>query len=255
MNVLRYKTITHSRSELKKKNFFLRIKLLFVLLVLGMVTYIINNDQAYLEKLDDSQINGFALIGNNQFTSYEDIKDKLLKMGTLKGFWGQDIDEIKEQIVTIPWVKNAVIRKIWPDRLSIWITEYEPVALWNETSAVSKEGIVFKLPLDKIETDSLPKLFGPDYQSLLVLETWEHIYNYLKKQDIILKKLSIDNRGAWEATLDNGVTLILGRGDWVRKLETFSTVYPQIEVPENKKLSYIDLRYGVGAAIGLVDAN
>ena len=46
------------------------------------------------------------------------MQDVLLKMGTLKGFWGQDVKQIQEQLETIPWVKGAVVRKIWPNRLS-----------------------------------------------------------------------------------------------------------------------------------------
>ncbi|WP_073454729.1 FtsQ-type POTRA domain-containing protein [Enterococcus faecium] len=34
-------------------------------------------------------------------------------MGSLKGFWGQDVKQIQEQLETIPWVKGAVVRKIW----------------------------------------------------------------------------------------------------------------------------------------------
>ena len=37
-----------------------------------------------------------------------DVQDVLLKMGSLKGFWGQDVKQIQEQLETIPWVKGAV---------------------------------------------------------------------------------------------------------------------------------------------------
>lgn len=67
--------------------------------------------------------------------------------------------------------------------------------------------------------------------------------------------MKIDARGAWQIVLDNDVTLRLGRGDWKTKLERFATIYPQIEVPEHKRLSYVDLRYNVGAAVGIVDAD
>ena len=56
----------------------------------------------------------------------------------LKGFWGQDVKQIQEQLETIPWVKGAVVRKIWPNRLSIWLSEYQPVAIWNKTEFVTK---------------------------------------------------------------------------------------------------------------------
>ncbi|PRM00854.1 Cell division protein FtsQ [Haemophilus influenzae] len=67
------------------------------------------------------------------------------------------------------------------------------------------------------------------------------------------KGINIDDRGAWQVQLDNDIVLKLGRGDWKSKLERFVTIYPQIDVPENKKIDYIDLRYTTGAAVGMVD--
>ena len=53
--------------------------------------------------------------------------------------------------------------------------------------------------------------------------------------------------------LDNDIVLKLGRDEWKTKLERFVTIYPQIEVPENKKIEYVDLRYPAGAAVGMAD--
>ena len=49
--------------------------------------------------------------------------------------------------------------------------------------------------------------------------------------------------------------LRLGRGEWKSKLGRFVTIYPQIEVPEGKKIDYIDLRYESGAAVGISENN
>ena len=70
---------------------------------------------------------------------------------------------------------------------------------------------------------------------------------------MILKSVTIDERGAWEIVLDNNITLKLGRGEWKPKIERFVTIYSQIEVPENKQIDYVDLRYKVGAAVSFVD--
>ncbi len=61
------------------------------------------------------------------------------------------------------------------------------------------------------------------------------------------KGINIDDRGAWQVQLDNDIVLKLGRGDWKSKLERFVKIYPQIDVPENKKIDYIDLRYTAGS--------
>ena len=145
------------------------------------------------------------------------------------------------------------MRKIWPNRLSIWITEYQPVAFWNQNQFVTQDGVVFQLPIERLKENTLPYLGGPDYQSLKVLEAWNQIYADFKSKNLSAKGMNIDERGAWQVTLDNDIVLKLGRGEWKSKLERFVTIYPQVDVPENKKIDYIDLRYAAGAAVGMAD--
>ena len=255
MNLLKRKTTQNIRYGEPKPKVFVQIKLLLVLLCVGIVFYSYSNWQSFLEKLDSKPISAFALVGTPTFTTDADVRDVLLKMGGLKGFFGQDADIIREQIETMPWVKGAVVRKMWPNKLSIWVTEYKPVAIWNESDFLSDDGVVFQLPMNKLKDTHLPRLAGPDFQSEKVLDAWNRIYADLKQKGLNLKAVAIDARGAWKVVLDNDVVLKLGRGDWKNKLERFVTIYPQIEIPENKRLSYVDLRYASGASVGMVDAN
>ncbi|MGC7560604.1 cell division protein FtsQ/DivIB [Pasteurella sp. PK-2025] len=229
------------------------IKIVIFLLCLGVFFYVYSNWQRLLEALDDRPINAFILTNQPQFTTYDDVRDSVLKMGGLKGFFGQDIDVVREQIETMPWIKGAIVRKIWPDKLSIAVVEHQPVAIWNEGEFLSREGAIFQLPMDKLQDKNLPHLSGPDYQSEQVLEAWHQVNANLQQKGLKLKAVAIDDRGAWQIVLENNLVLKLGRGEWKTKLDRFVTIYPQIEVPENKKLSYVDLRYRVGAAVGFVD--
>ena len=95
--------------------------------------------------------------------------------------------------------------------------------------------VLFSASLCTFNGKNLPYLGGPDYQSLKVIETWNQIYVNLKSNNIMAKGVNIDDRGAWQVQLDNDIVLKLGRGDWKSKLERFVTIYPQIDVPENKK--------------------
>ncbi|ARU65408.1 cell division protein FtsQ [Histophilus somni] len=255
--------ITHKVTEnlkvTKRKSYrFVNIKFIVMLLLVAILIFIVSNRQSILEKLDDSSINSFAIAGITNFTDDNDVREVLSRIsdsGELKGFFGQDIDLVKQQIEMIPWVKSVAVRKIWPNRLSIWVTEHLPIARWNETEFLSSEGIIFQLPISKLKTQGLPHLSGPDHKSAEVLEAWNKIYLDLKRKNLLLKKIAINERGSWQIVLENDVVLKLGRGEWKDKLDRFFTIYPQIEIPENKKLSYVDLRYGVGAAIGVVDSD
>lgn len=253
MNILKRKTPQNIRFGEQKPKYYFHIRAFLALLGILFAFGIYFNWQTLLDKMDDKPISGFALAGQKVFTTDADIKESLLKMGALKGFWGQDVEPIQAQIEALSWVKSSIVRKIWPNRLSIWITEYQPVAFWNQNQFVTQDGVVFQLPIERLKENTLPYLGGPDYQSLKVLEAWNQIYAYFKSKNLIAKGMNIDERGAWQVTLDNDIVLKLGRGEWKSKLERFVTIYPQVDVPENKKIDYVDLRYAAGAAVGMAD--
>lgn len=253
--IKRKNTVKKARTHDFKARSLIQVKPLLVLLCVGILYYAYSNWQNWLEKLDDKPISSFALLGTPKFTTNADVRDLIIKMGDLKGFFGQDVDKIREQIQSMPWVKGAVVRKIWPDRLSIFVSEYTPIAYWNDDRFLSSDGAVFKLPLEKLKQKDMPRLFGPDYQSAVVWDAWNKIFNELKTKNLNLKSVAIDERGSWDITLDNDITLKLGRGEWKSKIDRFVTIYPQIEVPENKRINYVDLRYKVGAAVNFIEIN
>lgn len=222
--------------------------LIVPILLFGYVVY--HNWQNWLEKLDSTPIQAYALTNRTQFTTNADIRETLARLPNLKGYFGQNIQEIEQVLRQIPWVKDVVVRKMYPDRLGIGLVEYRPVAVWNELNFLSDQGIVFSLPKGRFEAKGLPILSGPDSEAKKALEAWAKITQDLKVRNLELKSLALDNRGAWEITLSNDVVLKLGRGDWLPKIDRFILLFPQIEVPQGKRLDYVDLRYEHGAAVG-----
>lgn len=224
---------------------------LFVVTVI-LLSSIYQDPQKWLEKLDRMPIKAYALSGNLRFTQNGDIRNAFMDP-QLKGFFAQDIKEVEQKLLSISWIKEVAVRKIYPDRLSITLSEHTPTAIWNTNQLLSEQGVVFSLPPDRFNGEHLPKLFGPDNQSKLVLSAWHKIGQDLALRNLRLKSLEVDIRGAWRILLDNNIQLRLGRGDWLPKIDRFVEVYPQIEIPEGKRLSYVDLRYEHGVAVGFDD--
>ena len=48
-----------------------------------------------------------------------------------------DVDDVRRRLMTIPLVKNANVRKLFPSRLVIEVREREPYALWQKDGSVS----------------------------------------------------------------------------------------------------------------------
>jgi cell division protein FtsQ len=76
------------------------------------------------------------------------------------GFFRFDVNELKLRLEKHPWVKEASIKRLWPESLSLKLTEYTVIARWNESELLSQGGGVFQ-PMDLSNLQSLPQLFGP----------------------------------------------------------------------------------------------
>lgn len=229
---------------------FIKPSIMLLCLVFALMLY--KNGSKWLGSLDSTPIKSFALTHKTRFTTDTDIREILSSEPALKGYFGQDIQAIKQRFLDIPWVRDVVVRKVYPNRLSITLLEHQVAARWNDGQFLSDQGVVFTIPNDRIDSESLPVLFGPDSEGKVVLEAWTKIKQDLMLRNLGLDSVTMDSRGAWTIVLDNGVKLILGRGDWLPKIDRFVAVFPHIEVPSGQRLSYVDLRYEYGASVGFV---
>ena len=224
-----------------------RICIAICLIIFG-VGYV--NWPNWLSIFDKEPIKSYALTHKAKFTTNEDIRGILAQEPQLKGYFAQDIQDIKLRFLKLPWVKDIVVRKIYPNRLGITLVEYTPVAVWNDKQLVSDDGVVFELPAGRFDSAGLPYLYGLDSEAKNVLNAWHRIKKDLESRNMGLKAVARDDRGSWIITLVNGLELKLGRGDWLSKMDRFVAIFPHIQIPEGKRLAYVDLRYEHGASVG-----
>ncbi|MBV9890485.1 MAG: FtsQ-type POTRA domain-containing protein, partial [Rhizobacter sp.] len=45
-----------------------------------------------------------------------------------------DLAAAKRAFESVPWVRVAVVRRVWPDRLRVRLEEHKPVAIWGVDS-------------------------------------------------------------------------------------------------------------------------
>ncbi len=238
------------KNTIFKKWFF--TSLLFILALIAVMN---TPWQSILESLNKEPLDSITLKGDPIYTTSEDIQDALEKMGGLKSFLAQDTQQVKNQIAQLPWIRSLVVHKQWPNKLYFWVRDYIPVAMWNGNNFLSKDGVIFSLPAHKNYPKNLPNLNGPDHKTQLLLSVWDAMYKRLQQQHLTLKELYLTDRGAWTAVINDGMVLKLGRSNWEDKLAIFFKIYPNIEIPINKKLAYVDLRYSSGAAVKWIDSD
>jgi cell division protein FtsQ len=165
----------------------------------------------------------------------------------------QDVNIIQSQIERLPWIKQASVRKQWPDELKIHLVEFVPIARWNDQHMMDTDGNSFSVPADRTSKQVLPMLYGPEGSESEVLQGFRDMGQVLAKDKFTLKEAAMTARRSWQLTLNNDIKLNLGRGDTMKRLARFVELYPVLQQQaqvDGKEISYVDLRYDSGAAVG-----
>ena len=85
-------------------------------------------------KRDSLMSSGFSISKINVISKgrvpEEDIR-KILDFKNGDYLFDVKINETQKKIETLPWVKRALVRRLWPDQVVIQIVEREPFALWQ----------------------------------------------------------------------------------------------------------------------------
>jgi cell division protein FtsQ len=180
-------------------------------------------------------------------------------MPHLRGnFFTMDLAQARAAFEQVPWVRHAVVRRVWPNRLVVSLEEHQPVALWegdeNSDKMVNSHGEVFEANVGDVEDDSLPQFAGPEGTSAQVLDMYRRLQPLFAAMDTEMTVLRLSGRGSWKADLDDGATLELGRGtqdEVVERTRRFIRTLPQVLHKFNAPLEGADLRHAEGYAVKL----
>jgi len=165
------------------------------------------------------------------------------------GYFNVNVEQVREVVEQLPWVDKASVRRVWPDGLSINVVEQQPVAVSEKSGLINSEGEVFK-PVDNYYSSSLPVFEGSESLNKLMLNKYyemNKVFALINQKIIYLK---FDDRHAIELKLDNGLKIVLGRDDTIKRLERLIRIYKKVLAVRINEIEKIDLRYTNGMAIG-----
>ena len=166
-------------------------------------------------------------------------------------FFTLDIDKIRAAFGKLPWVKEAEIRRRWPDTLDIKVNEHKAVARWHENGLVGAEGEWFDAASDQV----LPILNGPAGSQKEMGEMLLSIRDILVRAGLVPTKVHMSERRAWRVELNNGVWLELGRGNVEQRVTRFSSYWRGTLASLPYPIKYVDLRYPNGFAVRVSNSN
>jgi cell division protein FtsQ len=169
-----------------------------------------------------------------------------------------DLAAARRAFEAVPWVRHAIVQRIWPNRLAVRLEEHRPVALWTADAAsdklVNSFGEVFDANLGDVEDDGLPSLQGPAGSAAHMLALLQRLAPVLTPLDARIETLELSNRGSWRAELDSGARIELGRGsdeEVLARTLRFVATLAQVTERHQRPLEYADLRHNDGYAVRL----
>jgi cell division protein FtsQ len=175
-------------------------------------------------------------------------------------FFTVSLQATREAFESVPWVRNAVVRREFPNRLRVLLREHQPAAFWGaegDSKLVNDVGEVFEANSGDIEQDELPRLLGPDGQSAQVLRMYRTLKPLFEPLDLGVEQLALTPHGSWNAQLDSGAVIELGRGseqELVERTKRFVQTLTQVASRYNRRADALvsaDLRHGDGYALRL----
>jgi cell division protein FtsQ len=164
------------------------------------------------------------------------------------GFFGVDVDLIKERVQQSPWVNRVFVQRVWPEQVLITLEERDPIARWNKNSLLSESGELFT-PDRSSYPENLPEFIGPEGQQIQMLQYFKKMNSLVMPLHLKILRLELLSSQAWNLTFDNGVKLSVGHKDVLTHIGHFVKVYPKIVGNRASDVDYVDLRYPNGLAV------
>lgn len=164
------------------------------------------------------------------------------------GFFSCDMARLRNAVLAMPWVEDVSIRRVWPDKLSMTVTEEVPLARWGERGLINVNARVFTPP--SIEGfEGLVRLSGPAGSEQRVAGFFEAAVPPARARGLTIREVRLDARRHWWILFDGDLTLSLGHEDVARRLAQFFRVYPSLVAEPDHRPERVDMRYAHGFAV------
>lgn len=164
-----------------------------------------------------------------------------------RGFFAVDLDGVRDDVAALPWVDRVEVRKRWPDRLEVHLSEHTPVARWADGRMLSEDGLLFAAAPGA--GTGLPLFDGPEARIGELMSFHSLVRPLFLPLGLQVDQVHLSARGSWELVLDDGTRIEAGRGDPQARLARFARMLPQLRRDPARRVARADLRYTNGFAI------
>lgn len=190
---------------------------------------------------------------------------QIVKKHTQKGFFGLSIEEIREEVVALPWIKTAYVRRVLPDLLHVDVVERTALMQWNDSGLIDADGEVFYPPqLGEANADiaqwqsqfsQLPHIRGAEDRSDYLRRTFDNYHRQLSDSVPDLLGLYEDDRHSQTLLLAGNVIVRLGYEQLDQRLIRFKNLFSQYVPDASAGNLQFDMRYPNGFTVAGIGEN
>lgn len=178
--------------------------------------------------------------------------------GRLRGnYFTMRLDETRRLFETVPWVARAGVRRVWPNRLRVELTEYRALGTWDDGRLLSDAGELFVANSAEAEIfGPLANFSGPPAVAREAARRYYEFASELAAVALTVDAIEVSERRSWSLqTSGAGVPstrVELGRDEAARPLQQrladVVAAYPMMVARVGGPPQQIDARYSNGIA-------
>ena len=198
-------------------------------------------------------IRSVVVEGVYQFADQGEMRERVMSQAS-RGFFNLDIDNIQRNLEELPWVKNAYVRRVWPESITVHVEEHKPVARWGDRSLLTDNFKLFTPPqlngtvdsnLNEL-VDGLPVLYSPKRRHVSLLKLLNETKAKLDAVEAPLEGMVEDERRSLTLYLKNDVKVVIGHREVEKRITRFTEIFRSYIAPVYDDIAKVDLRYTNG---------
>ena len=232
-----------------------------VMLTVGILVWLSQRPVFALKQIQIEPVAGQTLKHINKSI----VKQQVLE--TVQGnFFSVRLEDVKRGFESMPWVRHANVRRVWPNGLIVSIEEQKPFGTWGGVDShvlINNHGEIFAGRVSEINNDVVLVDFrGPDDSGPEVMSLYEKANNWFKPWGAEVVSLALTERYAWHIKLSNGMKVEFGRDEessdktlTEERVARLFKYWPQVQEKWTNRVDAVDLRYANGFAVHLASAS
>lgn len=174
--------------------------------------------------------------------------------GRLSGnYFTINLDAARHAFEALPWVAGVSVRRIWPNRLRVVLTEHRALGEWSDGRLLSDAGVLFTANPAEAEADgALVSFAGPPQFAQEAVQRYRQFSAVLAPLQLAVVGVQVSDRASWSVTTAPRLQIELGRdeppGSLEGRLQQIAAAYPMVMARLDGAPARIDARYGNGFA-------